>query len=700
MSSPLPVGSLSRRLLGDCSPAVAYGVTAVLGIAYVLWLLPLEFLLGHGAYFEQGDAANHVSGWLFFRADSWHFPLLHTARLSYPEGTSIALTDSIPLAALLVKPFAAWLPADFHYFGLWHGLAYLGQGLAAVFVLRALHCRSLAAALVGAAHASIAPVLFQRRGHSALMMHALLLLALGLYFTARRRPERAGSAAFALMGLASLALLVHPYFMAMSYLLFLACLMDRRRDGARLAEVSLLLGVSVAMMLGLAFVLGYSSGGASATGYGFYSMNLASPFCGGRFLACASDATGRQYEGFAYLGAGVLALLGIAIVANLRGLPRLVAQHAGLATVTAACTLFAVSNRVYLGSHLLIGFDLPVALAELAGVFRAGGRFAWVLVYVLLVSALGYLLSGERARGWGTLLAALLLPIQWLDVQPLREGVVRIARRPSEDSDPGLVEGLARARHFNFFPTSGCTALPIEYYNRVQRLAARAGLTLNTAFTPRGVPVPCAVKKLVFAEAFARDDVYALPVSELRKNVFGLPAGFKQAIVAGDCMTHQGLVYCFAGETLPGWRARGVEGDPVTGDSIGGVKELVFAAEDLPSQIGALVSGHLVPTAPDHVGYLSYGPYLSLDPGRYRATIQYTSANPPSEPAGRFEALAERRGAPVELAAGSFAGTTGAPGTAATAFDLDEHVDSFQVRTYFPGGTDLRVRAISVAREN
>src|SRR5690606_17130409 len=191
----------------------------------VWWLFPGSFLLGHGLFFFDGDIVKDVSGWLFFARDAWQLPLLFTPWLNYPEGISIAFTDSIPLMALLLKPFAGWFPAGFHYFGFWHVIAYVTQALAAVFLIRSLGVRTLFAAFAAAAFALMWPVLLYRFGHSALLAQGLLLFALGCYFHAYRGSWPAARAARVLIATCQAALLVHPYPMAMCYAVIVAFLL-------------------------------------------------------------------------------------------------------------------------------------------------------------------------------------------------------------------------------------------------------------------------------------------------------------------------------------------------------------------------------------------------------------------------------------------------------------------------------------------
>jgi hypothetical protein len=687
-----PSASLARLLLDECPGGRAYALTAALALLFVLWLFPVRFLLGHGGYFERGDTASHVSGWLFYRADEWRFPLLHTNRLNYPEGTNVALTDSIPLLALILKPFARWLPDGVHYFGMWHGLARLGQALAAAFLVRALGRRSLAAALGAAAFGVTAPVLLQRMGHSALNGHAVLLLALGLYFRARGRPERAGLT-LALLGCVSvLALLVHPYLMAMCYAVFVAALVDGRRGGPLIGRVVVPAAWSLAVLLGTAWCLGYSHRGAAAVGYGFYSMNLSGFVCGGRLLPCGVDATGGQYEGFAYLGGGVLLLLAAGVALHRANVVPLLRSHPGLVAVAVASTLFAVSNRGYLGASLVWSFELPPVWADLAGVFRASGRFAWVPVYLLTFAALCAVLAWPRRPAAGAVAVALALPLQWVDVRALRDRVRHHVALPEHDPEAGLAAALSRARHLDFFPPYGCGVASIETYNQVQLWAARSGLTLNTAFTPRGVAVPCEVKRRPFHTAFAADSVYVMPLVELKRNALSPPPGFAAALADGACVSYRDFVYCSTRLGLADWRALRVRAQPV---GPADARELSFEAHELPSEVGMVVAGALTSAAPDRAGYLSLGPYLNLDPGRYRAVLSYSSRNAASEEVGRWEL---RAGGAAPLASGPLPGSAGVAASQRVPIRLDARAEGLEVRVRVPGGTDLRLERITFVR--
>ena len=88
-----------------------------------------------------GDPAQYYIGWaLFAQTPGWHWPLTFTDRIGYPIGDAIANVDPNPLAALLLRPFAFLLPAEFQYLGPWavqHCASVLFRRAASPYILRA-----------------------------------------------------------------------------------------------------------------------------------------------------------------------------------------------------------------------------------------------------------------------------------------------------------------------------------------------------------------------------------------------------------------------------------------------------------------------------------------------------------------------------------------------------------------------------------
>src|SRR5262249_13401658 len=73
----------------------------------------------------------------------WSWPLTFTDRIGYPIGDAIANVDPNPLAALLLRPFAFLLPAEFQYLGPWAVLSIALQFYFGVRLLRIFFGRRL-----------------------------------------------------------------------------------------------------------------------------------------------------------------------------------------------------------------------------------------------------------------------------------------------------------------------------------------------------------------------------------------------------------------------------------------------------------------------------------------------------------------------------------------------------------------------------
>ena len=193
----------------------------------------------------------------------------------------------------------------------------------------------------------MAPVLQHRLGlgHMSLLAQWLPLPALALYFkTKQQRFDMPAVAGFT--GLALLANFIHLYIYVMTAGIAAAgalqALIDGRapfRRGLFLTVLLLLSGVAPLWVFGL---LGAGDlAGTQGYGYGVYSMNVVSPFwpqtsglfrwTGIYWLTRGSiGATQGQYDGFNYLGIGVLFMLGIAILRDVRHFRSAIGQHVGL----------------------------------------------------------------------------------------------------------------------------------------------------------------------------------------------------------------------------------------------------------------------------------------------------------------------------------------------------------------------------------
>ena len=437
-----------------------------------------------GGYIEK-DIQQHYAGWLFYRQSTPGWPLGIAQGINAPDGVSVAYTDSIPLFAVLFRGFEAVLPATFQYFGLFTLLCYALQGGFGA-LLCGLFVNDYARPLCGAALFAASPVLLERAfRHTSLGAQFFVVAALYYYFRARRENRYAWPGLFLLN---ILAIGVHPYFLPMTYAVTLAMLLDHILRSRRWQGPVLYLAADLAGTVLLGWSLGLFYGNATSGGqslYGYFGMNLNALWNPAgvngvdySLFLPMQNQVGGNYDGFAYLGLGVL----LALPAAVRVIfPRL-RRHLPLCAVCAVLTLFAVSHVVTANGVTLCTLPLPASLIHLFSVFRSGGRLFWPVYYLLMLAAVVGLC---RLPGCGFAVCLALL-VQLADLSPAflqRQQAMRQAQQ--QDVFPSALQcdfwEAAAGNYTHLFSVQGLQddALHLALY------AAENGMTTNDPFAAR-----------------------------------------------------------------------------------------------------------------------------------------------------------------------------------------------------------------------
>jgi len=429
-------------------------LSVVVGFFYALFVMGARPLNPRNINWIAYDPAYHYIGWETFRQDPHlHWPLTYTERLGYPKGESAALEDLNPLLAVVLKPFSFLLPEPAQYFGLEVILICTLQFFFAFRLFRLLFeprpaadatdlpaRSSLAWNIPGAALCSafflLAPPLNYRFwGHYSLSNQWVLVAALFVFAQAQQESSRAmRRSVISAVVLTGIAVGINPY-LAFEVLLLLisgvvTLLWQKKISLAQSAGVvALLMATGFAMAYSLGLVIsggkGYGSGG-----YRDLSMNLLAPFDPRGWTSLLfprlHSASPGQYEGYNYLGAGVLLLAAVVVVAAMihrRNLPRLDKRWVlPLALGCLLLTLLALSTRITLGSRTLLDLDPNEVFSSLFAPLRATGRLFWAPYYVILAAILAAPFFLLR-RSWATLLVAALLVLQFADTASLRRWV-------------------------------------------------------------------------------------------------------------------------------------------------------------------------------------------------------------------------------------------------------------------------------------
>ena len=448
-----------------------------------------------------GDLASHYIGWGFFRqAEGWLFPLSHTPLIGYPVGSTLALMDGIPLVAIPLRLIEQWLPTPFQYLGAFQVSSVVLSGIFGLLIARRVGLDRWASYLAALFFASAPILLLRMTGHTSLTAHWLILWPLLIYLGMGSGPGLTRSQMTQLAAAIVLSAMVHPYLLAMVGMVLCAMALRSWLSGGRFlwAAYGLLAAAGLAagsMFVGGAIWIADPTHGASG-GYRFFSMNLLAPFNpgprGGFLWGGLPTANPAQaFEGYGYLGLGVLALAGVTVLTV--GLRRIRSQWTAsvllhqtlpLALMALGATALAASATVTLGSITLVTIPLPFLVEGGLSVFRASGRLFWPAYYVLIVGVL--VVVARWPRPWALAGLAVAVVVQGLDLRPLYQTVANGHRSTTQTLEwvRDLGPELAQADHLVVLPTTFCdgdrTPGGRWAYRDFGLLALSSGTTLNS----------------------------------------------------------------------------------------------------------------------------------------------------------------------------------------------------------------------------
>jgi hypothetical protein len=378
-----------------------------------------------------GDPATHYAAWGAYRHDPHlRFPLTWTDRVGYPVGTSIAWQEPISLVAVALRPLSPVLPEPFQYFGWYAALCFVLQAYFGFRLCEVLCPSSPAFNVLGAVMFVIAaPLTWRALGHIPFLSQWLILAALGAYMREPGdRPVRWLARIWIVLAFAAA---LTSYISVMCFLIALAAvarLRLERRCGW--ASSGALAAVTGGILLGTATTFGVLASVHAksywAPGYGRFSMNLdapLNPLLPGSLLPVLPLAYTQQYEGYNYLGVGVIGLLVLSLLRRPRSIARLAERRwIPLVALAFVCTAIAVSTTVTLGSVRLFEIPAPPRLLSVLEGLRASGRFFWPAYYLVVAAALAMTHAAWKPAT-RILVLAVAIGVQFVDLMPLRSHV-------------------------------------------------------------------------------------------------------------------------------------------------------------------------------------------------------------------------------------------------------------------------------------
>ncbi len=404
-------------------------IAGLLGLAAFLTVFGVEPLRVTGTAWlyrtDSNDLTQHYTGWMFFRNSEWSLPLGHASELGTPDGVSISYTDSIPIVSIFFKLLSPLLPERFQFFGIYAAFCFVLQGAFAAILLQHF-VKDKVFADLGSLFFCFSSAMIEREfRHTALASHYLILAAMAYYFLLSAKPRSRARIPSGLV-LLCLALGTHPYLFAMTaaVILFAEIRTARLSRNVRrpLGRFALYMLVSAAF----GFLIGVF-GTASIdpeSGFGYYSLNLnalVNPISEQteRWSALIPplNETPAQLDGMYYFGLPALILLVVMLILNRESLRGICVRHREYVILMFLLTVYALSNRVTLGSSVLFEIPLPAGLIRLCDIFRSSARFFFVPYYSLYLLAL-VLLARTFAKQKRRLIVLTAAALQILEIAP------------------------------------------------------------------------------------------------------------------------------------------------------------------------------------------------------------------------------------------------------------------------------------------
>lgn len=489
---------------------------ALLGAVFFLGIYGFEVLdVTNDKWLLTGwDLQQHYIGWKYFRNADWTFPVGMHNGLTYPYNISVLYTDSIPLFAIFFKMLSPVLPETFQYFGMFGMMCFiLNGGIGAVLVAKINRSRIFC--LLGSVFFILSTPVLQRlfgllsedSRHTSLAAHFLILASLGIWMYREKFQEYwKGALAFSVIGVLCVMIQMYMIFIVggvmCGYLLH-GLLKDK--DWKRVIIVFASFMVS---SLAAFFIIGGFTSvlKSTANGFGIYSANinaLFNPYNYSTFFGKRPWGIG-QYEGFCYLGLGIIVLYGLCGVlflarrvknGGLRGIKvrwkEIYKNHrAGIISLTVVVVVFwglALTSTVCYGERTVLWIYVPEKLLELLSVIRSSGRFMWVIMYLFMLFGL-YMVT-RRLRNT-KLQKVILIVCVCLQIADLAKPVVNIHRQyasePVEEDiytkDAFWKTKLADYKHIVYYPLGSC-----GFYQMLQvgTKASYFDLDMNYFYTSR-----------------------------------------------------------------------------------------------------------------------------------------------------------------------------------------------------------------------
>lgn len=449
------------------------------------------------------DIETYWISWEFFRnTDFFQFPLFLNPDYGHGFNVSIYHTDAVPLVAFIFRFFSDLLPVNFQYLGAWSFISFFlmlffSYKLLNIFIQNRLIC------FISSIFFLIAPPFIDRVFlQQAVSSHWLIIASIYLYYCNNFQYKIWN---FLLI----IGVLINGYLATIIFCVFIGCIFNKYFESHKTEFISKILG-SLSLMVVVSYITGlFSIGkGIKEGGFELYGMSLLgffNPSSPTGFYSIVMDKLlspsilfVKEVEGFAFLGIGILILISIVIL-NFKLVKKGFVEgkiHKPIILLGLVLLIYSFSNNIFLlgnvdflGSKRLFIYELPEFLEPLVKVFRASGRFSWLLFYLIyLFTFIG--ISKIFKKNKLCLVLSLLLILQVVDnykiinifkneLKSLEVHEIALDRMELKDPIWKLVEG--EYKKINIYPIINKP----KDYTRIAFFASEKGLSTNFGYFSR-----------------------------------------------------------------------------------------------------------------------------------------------------------------------------------------------------------------------
>ena len=475
---------------------ISYGLTA-LQPSNISWLMTVRH-----------DWGTHYLGWAFYKNEPWHFPIGKVTGYNYPAGTNVGFTDSIPLLAIFFKLFAPLLSADFQYFGIWLFLCHLLAAYYTILLFRLFKVNwvvTLAATIFIASN----PVLVYRGMHPALCGQWMLIAGIYYYFLNIQNSHWKRILLYQFL-LLTFSALINPYlcWMVMGFSFatpIKLCFYEKLFNWKYLTGYVVISLFSVWLLLFITGMVGFQSKEAFGVNgaYGLYGLNLNAlynPVGYSTILPQLKQVSWHQYEGFMYLGVGMLLLLFVLFIYyGYRFISGGIKKEKTPATETKGnksilpllvlaigYAVFSITFVFTFNDKVLFRIPAPGFFKKLEEIFRASARFFWMPYYLIVLFTIIGIAKSKIRPLISSSLVVLALAIQLYDITPLltsKTMTYGTYKPPMHNAD--WIKLMSQFDEILFFPAFNSPKIRSMDYQDFSYLALKAGKPVNLAYVPR-----------------------------------------------------------------------------------------------------------------------------------------------------------------------------------------------------------------------